>query len=639
MSGLGVARAATAPTPHDEWAALAPLLAAGGLMRISPDGGRTYPTRKQRPVTRTLPNQPAAVRTYDRTGCAPVLCLDFDSKHGNVDRDVATVAAILDRLSISWFSDSSPNGGRHVYVPLAVAAARYEIETLLRAIQKMCPTLDPTPMLNIAAGCIRPPGAWHRSGGNQRLDQSINRAVEAFRRPADAAAWRALTDRLGAAHASAATTLGIGELVDLATGEVLEPLNGWRRPDADYERIALTGQIPAKYRTGSEARQAVLWACVAAGWELRDVVSRVEDGTWRGLASLYARYAPGSRRKELLSDWRKAHEFEKRRRVTDKKVSVRKCTTSPLKTHRGGVADQVSHRPGGDANEAVRVWLAGVDFLAGHLSTSARAVLYALAQAAVLSGSMEVEFGNRSLAIATGLDQATVGRILVELREAPMDRLLVDLVRPAERTRAATYALVVPPLLAPMCERRPWRRGRVHAIRPVFRELGMIAAFAHMAVENAREPLTTDEVANAAGLSRSAAYDALGNLHAFGIVAKGTDGRWRLGNVNLTRLGEQLGCEEKVKEQTARYRAERLAWWEHLGLLHRLDPAPTDQATIDVDENRQADVVTFVPRRSDDVIETSAPPRAGPVAWFDDTETLLGQLASILGPVEIVDKG
>ena len=583
MSRPAHTRAATSPTPEQTWTALAPLLAARGRMRVSRDGGRNYKARGERIVTTELPNQPAAVLVYDKAGRAPVICLDLDSSRGDVERDLAAIEALLRRFKASWFSDSSPNGGRHVYIPLAEPAPYTEARAFVLALQARTPTLDPQPMLNITAGCLRPPGARHRTGGHQLLDGSIAAAVAAIRQPTPTDSWRQLlTDATRGfeerrAQHEAPAAPAVHNLGHVDEDQTLEALHGHRAPDADFTAIARTGDYPAsRYRSPSEARQGVVWACAAAGWSLVDVVRRVEDGTWPGLASFYARYPQQHRRAALTRDWRHAIEFERRRRERKTQNqgprSVRIRTTSTQQTQAGApratatnLATSANAR-GLTVNQEVRVWLAAVDFLSPTLDVGTKAVLYALAQAAICCGRLEVENGNRFLAEHSGLDQSTVGRILAELRTAPPDRQLIDLVRPADRTRAHTYALVVPALLRPAAERKPWRRGRVYAIRPVFRELGMVAAFVYGVLEIAQEPLGGREVARLAGVGHTAAYEALAALAAWGLAEPGKGG-WRVGAASPKQLGEHLGCDEQVAEQVARHRAERLAWWHYLGII------------------------------------------------------------------------
>lgn len=643
MTRLTAVQAALNPDPQTVWATLAPKMAARGRMRVSRDGGRNYRARDERAVTETLPNQPAALLVYDSSGRAPIISLDLDASRGDVAADLANLQALLSRCGARYFTDSSPNSGRHIYVPLAEPAPLHEVRALMRALAARTPTLDPSPMLNIAAGCIRPPGARHRTGGHQSLDGSLSAAVHVLHQRTPTSAWKRLLAETApwaadaTAQATARSAAADGEGLDIAPQHHdetarLEPLSGFTEPDATFVQIARTGQWPAeKYSTASEARQAVLWATAAAGWALVDVARRLEDGTWPGLASLYARYSARHRRSALGRDWRKAVAFEAARRARrsesqPRKTSVRVRTTSPQQTHRG---------QGGSVNTEVRVWLAAVDMLTRDADLAVRAVLYALAEAAALTGDLVVEHGNRSLAIATGLDQSTVGRALKALREAPKDRLLIDLVRPADRTRAASYALVVPDLLRPACERKPWRRGRIHAVRPVFRELGLAAAFVYAALEQHDAPVGGRELAAAAGLGHTAGYDALMVLSSWGLASR-VRGGWVLGQASPERLAEQFGVDEAVAAQVKKYREERLAWWRYLGIVDDVEPQ-----VAHLDDWRVPDP----PGPTD-----SSPPRALawtpptpptplPTPFFDDTEALVGLLGEVLGATVIGVRG
>jgi hypothetical protein len=353
------------------------LLAGGRAMRVSKDGGQQYRRRDQRRVTETLPNQPAAVLVYDRDGCAPVFCIDLDSSRGGVDavdRDFRSLAAILSRSGLThWFSDRSPNGGRHIYVPLAQPAPFTEARAVAVALAAMTPTLDASPMRSIESGCLRPPGARHRTGGHQVLDGPVEAAVAALRAPNPPQAWQKLMAEIRIdSEAPAAHDPAFGRFNGDDVDEQLEPLRGWTEPDADFQRIARTGEYPAKYATDSEARQGVVWSAAACGFAFTDLVRRLEDGTWRGLAALYARYPAAHRHGAVARDWREAITFEKRRRQAGQESSVRVRPTSGLKTHRG------AHRAPA-ANQEVRAWLTAVDLLLGPgTDPSQRAVLYAL---------------------------------------------------------------------------------------------------------------------------------------------------------------------------------------------------------------------------------------------------------------------
>ena len=115
--------------------------------------------------------------------------------------------------------------------------------------------------------------------------------------------------------------------------------SGPRELAADYLRIATTGLYDtARYRSPSEARQAVLAAAVSAGLTLPQVLARIDTGVWPGLASFYTRYRHRhTRRKALLADWRNAVAFIAARPEKNPTPSlVRKSPTSEPPITRGG---------------------------------------------------------------------------------------------------------------------------------------------------------------------------------------------------------------------------------------------------------------------------------------------------------------
>lgn len=552
------------------WARLVPLMSGGRPMRLSRDGGRSYPRRYQRTVTTTAPNQPAAIVIYDNDGCAPLICLDLDASRGDVDADHRALTRLLDRSGLRWFSDHSPNGGRHIYVPLAQPVPFPEASAVVRALTASTPTLDPLPMLGLQQGCIRPPGARHRTGGHQILDGPLQDAEAVLRSPNPASAWERLTAIVLAQPITRPTPATV------APTEQLDPLAGFTEPDPSFQQIARTGSYNSgRYATPSEARQAVVWAAVACGWSFTDLTRRLEDGTWRGLASFYARYPTSQRHQAVSRDWRQAITFEKHRRERAGNSHVRVCTTSASKTHRA----DTNPPPPNDSARQIRIWLTAVDLLSSpDTDLAERAVLYALGEAAALTGSLVIEHGSRSLAIATGLDRSTVSRALQRLRDAPPDRALIDQIRSARGIRADTYQLIVPALLQPACERATHRRGSVHAIRPAFRELGLTAAFVYAALERAAGPLSGRELAPQARCSITATYDVLTVLASWGLAQRSPTGGWILGTTRPAQLAETWGIVDEVRDQIQRYRAERRIW--HLWLrdhgLLPLDIEPTN---------------------------------------------------------------
>lgn len=581
------------------WHSLAAEISGQGRMRVSRDGGKTYPLHRERKITDQAPNQPAAVLIYDNSGCARTFCIDLDSSKGGADavqRDYTALTSTLTRLGLPHFADQSPNGGMHIYIPMAEPLPFPDATEVARALEARAPTFDPLPMLGLSSGCIRPPGSRHKTGGYQQLIGSPTTAWEATQAGATPAAWRRFateiafspTDRreYGATAAAPAS----GPDADIAQ---LHPLHRHTAPDARYQAIARTGIYDtSQYATPSEARQAVIWSAVAAGWNFTDVAARVANGTWPGLASLYARYRSSTRHSALVRDWKSAVTFEKRRRSAGREESVRVRTTSEPKTHRG------------DTYQEIRSWVNAVEleFDANRRDDlAARAVLSAMAEAAQKSGSTVISFGNRSLSVATGLDQSTVGKILKRLSSD--DDPLIDLIRESSGVLAHTYALVVPKRFEEAAANRTWKKGKVYGVRPAFRELGLPAAFAYAALEQTDDPLSGRELAMAARLGVTSAHEALLLLEGFGL-ARRIGSKWVRGQSRLDHLAERFGVLERVKEQIEKYRAERYAYWAFLGITR-----------LQIDA------------RSVGSIDAEAPPPPPPESSY----TLLDMLEDVLG--------
>lgn len=534
-------------------------------MRVSNDGGRTYPTKRERALTATLPNQPAAVLIYDHTGAARAFCVDLDVSRGGeaaVDRDHQALTAALTRAGASFFADRSPNGGIHVYVPLEVPLPFHDARAAALALAARTPTMDPMPMLGIQSGCIRPPGARHKSGGHQELIGSLTAAYVATQVRTTAAAWSRFAADLPISADVAS------EIPDNVTQ--LRPRGRHTAPDGGYQVIARTGDYDtARYASDSEARQSVIWSAVAAGLQLTDVASRLVDGTWPGLAAMYARYRPHSRHQALVRDWNSAVHFEKHRRETTDRGSVRVGPTSEPKTHAG------------TPHQEVRSWVNAVDLVFDQNrrdDLAARAVLYALAEAGQKTGSTVLEFGNRSLAIATGLDQRTVGKVLNRLVDE--DEPLIDLLRPATGVKANVYSLVIPDRLSTSARRRTWKKGKITGVRAAFRELGLAAAFVYAALEHRDGPASGRELAVDARLGVQTTYDALATLQAFNLAVRSPTG-WTVGSANLDRLAEAFGITELIKAQVDRYREERRVYWAMLGIVRLIDDSGTSIGTYD----------------------------------------------------------
>ena len=550
--------------------------------------------RWQRLITDRLPAVPAAVPIYDSSdGTARLLVVDLDVGRGGraaVTRDAAAVAELVRAAGGRTFSDESPTGGIHVYMPLATPVSFHDARDLALALARRLPSMDPSPNLNLLSGLIRPPGARHRTGGYQRLHGPLRDAVAVAAAGNPPAVWQQLTTALSAELADVHTAAGNPPAAghndndtDLDGAPYRERRGGPRELAGDYAAIARTGTWPdGRYRSPSEARMAVITAAAWAGHTLTDVLRRLHSGAWPGLASLYARYAPGTRTTAVRADWAKAHQLITARAAAPagppEKHSpglVRQSPTSELTSHGGDLpAGQIRDDLSIAAEYPwIRTWWSALQiaepqrYLATSTGLSRRMVLRALGEAAMKSGSKVIEFGTRSLAVATGLDHTTVAahlRALIVETDPLIDQLQGD-----RGLRADLYTLRIPDEYERRAAQRPWRAGRLHALRPVFHQLGRPAAVVYEALEADRDRKARSfDLTGVTGLSRTTIWDTLRLLAAYGLAEPSRTG-WRIGTASLEQLAEQLGVTETIVAIVERHRDERARFRAALGIPTR----------------------------------------------------------------------
>ncbi|MGH3234685.1 MAG: hypothetical protein ACRDOH_15810 [Streptosporangiaceae bacterium] len=309
----GLSRAAA----EAAWHAVTPPLAGTPHVRISKDGGRTYPARHARPLPADPPSQPCTVPVYDPgTGTGRMLALDLDPARGRGAADPAAqvtaqaeaITRLVTRLGGRCVTDVAPGGGRHVYVLFAAALPWRELRDLARAMALRFPAVDVAPVSSLG-GQISPPGARHKSGGWRALPCPLQETRTAVEQPNGPQVWNALLAEFAAElrQGSGAMDLEVAELDDAGVPWV--PRLGGRAPlGAELGHVARTGRWDrSRYPGRSEARMAVLAAAAARGWQLADVRAAVASGAGRGLARLYERRSePGRMDRFLPYEWRKA---------------------------------------------------------------------------------------------------------------------------------------------------------------------------------------------------------------------------------------------------------------------------------------------------------------------------------------------
>jgi hypothetical protein len=565
------------PEAEATWSSLSPLIAGQPRVRISRDGGKNYPQRYERDLTDSRPVQPAAVLIYGRDGLCRTLALDFDSSasggEARVEADVRACTIWLYDHGARWIEDHSPNGGRHVYIPLSEPMTFLEARAMVEALATRYRSLDPTPHQNLRHGCIRTPGATHKSGGTQQLAMSLTMAMDVAtnRNAAEIISKLAesLHAELEAVTRQRAASEQVPAVASSGTPEVMS-----RRIMA----IATQGTYDtSRYESPSEARQAVLVAAAAAGMQLTDVQRRIQQGVWPGLAQFYTRYSPSQRVGSLRRDWGRAAKFVA---SNPGNKHVHKTNTSGPSSQGGWI--QGTELGSNDEHRFIRSWrsalaLSETRYQSSRVGLGRRLVLRALGAAAHMKGSRVVEFGVRSLAISSGIEPTAVAAHLRALR-SEADPLLRH-VGEAVGIHGDQYELVIPQHLQDAADKRSWPAGKLYALRPAFRELGAAAAFVYEALEDLPATPPVSDVVRRTGLSRSAVHEALEVLAAWSLAERTSSG-WSIARgTNLNAVAEVLGVLEIVLDQVVRYKQQRELWREWLarrGSGLAMIPSPED---------------------------------------------------------------
>lgn len=559
--------------PAEQWAATARLLAGVDRVREGRPrrDGVEYRARDERRLTDRLPARPAAVRVYGHDGACSTLFLDLDSSRGGADavaREAKRVVKWLVECGARVIEDVSPNGGRHIYVPLAqrldLAAAR----ELVEAMALRFPTIDASPHRSARSGCIRTPGSRHKTGGHQQLVTHLAAAVDVLHRRNAGDVVEALRIRLAPQIAAwhAAQVPVRPEPAPIATAaEDDQQRAAGRALSVAMTRIAREGIYDAtRYGSPSEARAAVMAAAARAGWRLADVVVRLEDGRWPGLAGMYEANRPkaAQRRERIAADWRNAQALIARTPTRAGNSHVRRSNTSLPESLAGGLRG-APYGPPVDAyleHQFIRTWTTAVLAYERHrftpIGTKIRWLLRALAEAGHKSGSRYFGFGSRALAVATGSDHTTVAALLKVLTELGW----LDLVQAAHGTAADLYALTIPRDVQAADLR--WHSGTIHAKRPAFRELGDVAGLVFEALEHGRAR-SISALVDVVGCARSSVAEAVDLLCEHGLVERTSDGLLPHPEL-LARIAEDLGVTEAIALQLATYARQRRTWHAYL---------------------------------------------------------------------------
>ena len=283
---------------------------------------------------------------------------------------------------------------------------------------------------------------------------------------------------------------------------------------------------------------AVLNHFAACGWSLAQVTGEL-TGQFPGLAALYGTEA--KRARLLEKEWAKAQAFTN---TTTKKAAPSERrgkdafinNTSP--TYLTGGATKPSpaaiHQL---VNDLENVLYAVLDHRLkerGREGLSLRLLIRGLLGYMRAKETNLVDVGCRTLAVALGKHHVTIARLLPVLVKAS-DGILSKVFE-ARHKAADVYLIQLPEQYQQLARELTWRKGKIHAIRPVFRALGDAAALVYEAIERGRHSPTTAEIIRTTGLSRSATDTALATMESLAMIHR--DGRtWHIRETtNLTAL-------------------------------------------------------------------------------------------------------
>jgi len=614
----------TAPPPSPEhlWRVFAPAIAGRERIRVRTDRGRYRdggPLRSD-----TLPVAPAAVLIFDKRAQARCLVLDLDSKVLGTQQallDSLHAVELASRAGLSVFIDESPNGGRHVYLPLQDPISADVALAAATALRLVLPSLDVAPLSNPATGAIRPPGSAHPGGGHQALVTSLADAAGAVLIPGSPTAWACFLRLLPHSPAAGARRVRGGSSYSVSTG------TGARPALEPYNAILRMGLYDAtRYPTPSEARFAALCHLLRRGWSDRDIAIAAVDGRYPGLLSLFTKHSSPLR--ALLGELNRASEklSGSLDRPYDRKNHTRAQPTPPVGPPQN---DTVTER-GSDAEYAfVRSWWTAARhegrMLPGTTALVDRSVLQALGALAQMRGTRYVDVGTRTLGQAACLDHSTVARSLKRLAGS-RDSLIVLLQASADTDgmQGDLYELVVPPTHAAKALGDLWAPGLIERLHPAFWMLSKSSRYVWQAL--GPRPCSTSDVQRVAGLAKETFRGALAELAAHGLARHTAQG-WQRGYATLNQVAARTGGDLRALEVEQRHLDERRAWRALKGLpapapdcaAQRHVPAPPMHA-----QGFWADGTAIGPEWLDDELKTE--------------QSALALLSSMLGAVVIYER-
>ena len=547
------------------------------------------------PTSAPAPDRPWAMYLTDNKGRFRLLAFDLDASRGSVEADAAALTEILARAGIRAVRCiSGPGGGRHLWVGLADPVAATAVRRIVEALSQLLPTLDFGLLLNPRTGCVRPPGAPHRSGTESMvIAGDLADLTDPGRRTPAARILRlaAIVEELAGVTA-AETAARTGRAVEPAAATEETPVDlhrrvaldddghpflpGARRPMPAVSAAALREPVPA----GADASRVlarILAGAVAAHWHLADLVPLVSTApgmehvrTARTGATRRQPRPPGQQAQVLNAQWRRqvAHVASQPRRES--------AASDPTFEAREAIAIRAVLALQRRADSAPGRW-------ARPGGPSDRRVLDALCDQVLAAVATDIEADCRRLAILTGTAKSTT---TVALGRLAADGWITRAGEPEGRS-AARWAL-------PTVDERPnpelstedpylTRSQAVTRRGPLPSRASLRAALGRRLTDQAHDVWTPaglghhhartytaltgtaqniSDVMAITGYSRPRTMRHLDDLAGHRLALVDRTGRWRRpGRDHRRRAARYFGADGTLAARAAQYAIEREAWW------------------------------------------------------------------------------
>lgn len=534
------------------------------------------------------PGSTWAVHLADNAGRFTLLGFDLDAAKGRPSYDAAKLTIWLRDLGIPYLvAASGPTGGRHVWVGLTTPVPAATVAAIARLAKQELPSLDLSPLTNPTTGCVRPPGAPHRDGGESTV---LEGTIGTLTHP----------------------TVG-AEAVDELLRYLVELTGGFRepRPPVRAENISIDREghpylsrgtralSPGSQKLIADGRPtgdasallaSALARCAHAGMTLAEVLELAPSSpafrhAYSARTGTHTRTARHSARARAIIErqWTRTVEWV----ATSPKAFT---GDDPTFDERAAALVELVQSTQSRADAAPGRWArsgAGPAQSAGTGRYSDRLVLDGLCLLALRAVSATVEASDRTLALLAGVGRETARTALLRLQ----DEGWIAQATPADGPRAAHWQLqsfstgnqdwdrsqVPPPPGIPAAAlRNSWislLERKIEATRhDVFaapRSLGRTAGriYAQLADNELRDALL---IAARAGLPAQSTRRALHRLAAAGLTI-GAHGLWQRPEPDLREMVARAhGVDGYLEQRARRYDIERQAWaWWQAELEHR----------------------------------------------------------------------